>query len=184
MRRYAPCRSSKGVSEHRDKYAQKEHVAFNSLQRERLFQRRDVPPWLKQAWLCVLKRSCTMGPPPHLAVAPAWLTLRFSGMAAIQPLKHKDQATTHPKAILNGWERAVNVKVKAVRTDRGTEFNALEAWCAEQGLAAPQVCWRRNTWHMEMDSKTPCGFANGWKRFMEWLVWFRSIVTTLGRNGA
>jgi hypothetical protein len=64
----------------------------------------------------------------------------FSGMAAIQPLKHKDQATTHLKAILNGWERAVNVEVKAVRTVRGTEYSALDVWCVFGQCSLP-VMW-------------------------------------------
>jgi hypothetical protein len=36
----------------------------------------------------------------------------FSGMAAIKPLKHKDQATSRLKTILNAWKRAANVEIK------------------------------------------------------------------------
>eukprot|EP00892_Ulva_mutabilis_P006540 jgi/Ulvmu1/4258/UM193_0007.1 len=58
----------------------------------------------------------------------------FSGMAAIKFLRHKSAAATQLKAILNVWERDTDLRVKKLRTDRGTEYNKIEEWCKSQGI--------------------------------------------------
>jgi transposase InsO family protein len=58
----------------------------------------------------------------------------YSGYAEITPLKHKSEATEAIKKVLLGWERQTGKKVKIVRTDRGTEYAALDKWCASQGI--------------------------------------------------
>jgi hypothetical protein len=41
----------------------------------------------------------------------------FSGMAANKLLKHKSEATTQLRAILNVWEHDTDLRVKKLRTD-------------------------------------------------------------------
>jgi transposase InsO family protein len=58
----------------------------------------------------------------------------LSGVAAVKPLKHKSEASAELKAICIRWERETDLKLKKLRTDRGPEYNAIDAWCAEQGI--------------------------------------------------
>ena len=62
----------------------------------------------------------------------------MSGMAEVKPLKHKSNASSTLKTILTVWERKAELKLKQVRTDRGTEYNDLDAWCREQGVERQQ----------------------------------------------
>jgi transposase InsO family protein len=55
----------------------------------------------------------------------------FSGVAAVKPLKHKSEASAELKAICIRWERESDWKLKKLRNDRGPEYNAIDAWCAE-----------------------------------------------------
>lgn len=58
----------------------------------------------------------------------------FSGKAVVKPLKHKSQVSVELKVILLAWERGTDLKVKKVCTDRGTEYNEFNAWCASRGI--------------------------------------------------
>ena len=58
----------------------------------------------------------------------------YSGYAQIVPLKHKNEASGALKKVLLGWERQLDMKVKKVRTDRGTEYFEFNRWCESQGI--------------------------------------------------
>jgi transposase InsO family protein len=58
----------------------------------------------------------------------------YRGFAAIRPLKYKSEVSASLKKILLAWERQLEKKVKAVRTDRGTQYRAFDAWCEAKGI--------------------------------------------------
>jgi transposase InsO family protein len=58
----------------------------------------------------------------------------FSGKAAVKPLKHKSQVSAELKVILLAWEGETDLKLKKVCTDKSTEYNEFDAWCASQGI--------------------------------------------------
>jgi hypothetical protein len=48
------------------------------------------------------------------------------------PLKHKSETGDALKKILLGWE--FGGKVKIVRTEKGSEYAALDQWCGSEGI--------------------------------------------------
>jgi hypothetical protein len=89
-----------------------------------------------QAWhLLQLVHSDLMGPfNVESAVGNKYVLTAiddFSRTAAVKPLKHKARVTPELVAILKAWERQSRHLLKAVRTDRGAEYDGLDKRCSE-----------------------------------------------------